>query len=336
MLRVMSAVTLALALSLAASGENSAASVRRGIPAGGVAPPSTTPDISGGRALPAGSPGGLVSAPDLHHGRLGRAAGTAAQAPAQVEPFHSAYDQLLDLNVRDGFVYYAALRSERGRLDRYVASLNVAPATYERWSRDARLAFWVNAYNAIVLQTVVNHYPIRGRASAYPAASIRQIPGAFERTAHRVAGRALTLDEIEKSVLPEFRDPRVYLALGRAAVGSGRLRSEAYTAARLEAQLESVRTEFVDQHAMFRLDRLADQISVTPIISWRESEFVEAYGGGGQGASATRSPIERAILAFAMPGLLRLEREFVERDAFRIVFHDFDWRLNDLTGGRVN
>ncbi len=51
------------------------------------------------------------------------------------------------------------------------------------------MAFWVNAYNAFVLQTVINHYPIRGTSSAYPASSIRQIPGAFDQTTHRAAGR---------------------------------------------------------------------------------------------------------------------------------------------------
>jgi hypothetical protein len=259
-----------------------------------------------------------------------------AQTPHQVDPLHSTYDQLLDMNVRDGFVYYSAVRAERGRLDRYVASLNVAPATYERWSREAKLAFWLNAYNAVVLQTVAHHYPIRGKAPGYPAGSIRQIPGAFERTGHRLAGRVLSLDEIEKTILPEFRDPRVYLALGRGAAGSGRLRSEAYTSARLEAQLDAVRSEFVTHHAMFRIDRLAGQISVTPIISWREADFIEAYDAGAEGPFGRRSPVERAILTFATPSLLRLERDFIDRNDFRIVFHDFDWRLNDLTGGRMN
>lgn len=260
---------------------------------------------------------------------------TASAQTAPVEPFHAPYDQLLDINVRDGFVYYNALRSERGRLDRHVASLNVAPATYDRWSRDAKVAFWLNAYNAIVLQTIVNRYPIRGKAPSYPASSVRQIPGAFDTAKHRVAGRTLSLDEIEKTVLPEFRDPRVYLALGRGAVGSGRLRSEAFTAARLEAQLAAVQAEFVQEQPMLKIDRLTEQISVTPIVSWREAEFIAAYDTGDQGPYAGRSPIERAIVAFIAPNLLRLEREFVERNAFRVVFHEFDWRLNDLSGGRI-
>jgi len=255
---------------------------------------------------------------------------------AEVPLFHRPFDQLLDLNVRDGLVYYRALRSDRGRLDRYVASLNVPAATYQGWTRDEKMAFWLNGYNAIVLQTVINAYPIRGKSATYPAGSIRQIPGAFEQIKHRVAGRSLTLDEIEKTILPEFKEPRLYLALGRGAIGSGRLRSEAYTGPRLSAQLASIQSEFVNDQSMVRIDRLNGRMSVTPIISWREAEFVSAYDKGAQGPFAQRSPIERAVIAFVSPHLLRLEREFVEKNAFQIAFHDFDWRLNDLTGGRAD
>jgi hypothetical protein len=265
-----------------------------------------------------------------------RAADTAAQAPEPVPLLHRPYDQLLDVNVRDGLVYYRALRSERGRLDRYITSLNVSKAAYDGWPRDEKIAFWLNAYNATVLQTVINHYPIRGKAAGYPSSSIRQIPGAFERARHRLAGQQLTLDEIEKNILAEFKDPRLYLALGRGAVGSGRLRSEAYTPARLASQLAAVQADFVNDQAMLRIDRLTGRISVTPIISWREADFVAAFDKGAQGPFAQRSPVERAVLAFVTPHLLRLEREFVEKNAFQIVFHDFDWRLNDLSGGRTD
>src|SRR5215212_4706573 len=156
------------------------------------------------------------------------------------ELLHRPLDQILDTNVRDGLVYYRALKSERGRLDRYIASLNVPAATYEGWTREDKIAFWLNAYNAIVLQTVIDHYPIHGKAGTYPASSVRQIPGAFEQTKHRLAGKSLTLDEIKKTVLPQFKDPRLFLALGRAAVGSGRLRSEAYLGNRLARQLGEV------------------------------------------------------------------------------------------------
>lgn len=260
----------------------------------------------------------------------------AQQSPSTVEPIHRPLDQVLDLYVRDGLVYYRALQSERTRLDRYVSSLDVAPATYAGWSRDQQMAFWVNAYNAFVLQTVIDRYPIRGKSAEYPAGSIRLIPGAFDVRKHRAAGRSLTLDEIEKTVLPEFKEPRLYLALGRGAVGSGRLRSEAFSGDRLSRQLDAVAVDFMTHDQMIKIDRGEGTISLTPILSWREAEFVAAYDTGATGALAARSPIERAVVAFITPRLLPLEKAFVRDNAFRVVFHPFDWRLNDLTGGRVD
>jgi Protein of unknown function, DUF547 len=269
---------------------------------------------------------------------VGLASARSAQQPPPApgsDPFHRPLDQILDVNVRDGLVYYRSLQSSRGALDRYVASLNVPAATYSSWSREAKMAFWVNAYNAFVLQTVVNRYPIRGTSGAYPASSIRQIPGAFDQAKHRAAGRSVTLDEIEKTVLAEFGEPRLSLALGRGAVGSGRLRSEAYTAARLPEQLESIENEFVTKQRMLKVDRAAGVVSTSAIVSWHEAEFVAAYGGKAGEKFASRSPIERALIAFVSPHLLPLEQELVDENRFKVTFQTFDWRLNDLTGGRI-
>lgn len=256
------------------------------------------------------------------------------QAGVPLVNLHRPLDQLLDTNVRDGMVYYRALRAERGRLDRYVSSLNVAAATYAGWAREHQMAFWLNAYNAFVLQTIIDHYPIRGQTAGYPANSIRQIPGAFDQIRHRAAGRSLTLDEIEKTVMPAFKEPRLYLALGRGAIGSGRLRSEAYDGARLQQQLDRIQMEFVSEQPMLKIDRAADQVIVTAILSWRDAEFIAAYDKGATGPMAQRSPIERAIVAFITPHLLPLERELITQNEFKMVFQPFDWRLNDLTGGR--
>src|SRR5215469_12237553 len=73
---------------------------------------------------------------------------------AGADPLHRPFDQILDQNVRDGMVYYRALLSGRGALDRYVASLNVPAATYDGWPKPQQMAFWVDAYNAFVLETV--------------------------------------------------------------------------------------------------------------------------------------------------------------------------------------
>jgi hypothetical protein len=258
----------------------------------------------------------------------------ASSPIAQESPAESArrksFDQLLDVNVRNGDVYYRALKAERGKLDAFV-NQNGTTAV-DKLSRDEQLAFWLNAYNAIVLETVIAHYPIQSRSADYPAKSIRQIPGAFERLPHRVAGRTLTLDQIEQTVLPTFNDPRVFFAIGRGAAGSGRLRSEAFAPARLEEQLAEVAAECVTRAQCVRIDRDADQVHVSSIFSWRSKEFIAAYADKAPPVFASRSPIERAVLAYIYPKLLPSERELVGKNTFKLVYAPFDWTLNDLTG----
>ena len=245
------------------------------------------------------------------------------------DPKLTGIDFILDTYVRDGEVYYRALKSDRARLDSYVASLAGAPVAQQ--PRDTQLAFWLNAYNAIVLRTVIDHYPVQGRSADYPAKSIRQIPGAFDRLPHRVGGRTLTLDQIEQTVLPEFHDPRVYFALGRGAMGSGRLRSEPFAGAKLEAQLTETANECITRAQCVHIARETNKLEANAIFSWREKEFAAAYASAIS-TFANRSPIERAILAFISPKLLTSEREFLAANTFQVVYKPFDWALNDLTG----
>jgi hypothetical protein len=240
------------------------------------------------------------------------------------------FEEILDQYVRDGLVYYRSLRAERARLDGYVGAL--ANASIDSAPRNERLAFWLNGYNAIVLKTVVDHYPIAPRSAAYPQHSIRQIPGAFERVQHRIAGRMVTLDQIEQTILPMFEDPRVYLALGRGALGSGRLRSEPFAADSLETQLAEVAAECAGQSQCVEIDRGNNLMSVSSIFSWRAQEFIAGYANRAADTFSARSPIERAVLALVEPKLLTTEKEFLAANQFKVVFRPFDWSLNDLTG----
>jgi len=253
-----------------------------------------------------------------------------AAQEAGPEARRKTFDTLLDLYVRDGLVYYRALKADRAKLDGYVNAIAAAPV--EQLPRGEQMAFWLNAYNALVLRTVIDHYPIQGRSSEYPARSIRQIPGAFERLTHRVGGRTLTLDQIEQTILPPFNDPRVFLALGRGAVSSGRLRSEAYAGGQIEQQLVEVAHECLTRPECVQLDREGGKVSVNAVFSWREREFIAAYADKAPPTFADRSPIERAVVAFIQPRLLTTEKEFLTTNSFQMVYRKFDWTLNDLTG----
>lgn len=254
--------------------------------------------------------------------------------PSTVDPLHRPYDQLLDVNVRDGLIYYRALKASRGAFDRYVASLDVPSAEYDGWPKPKQIAFWLNAYNAFVIESVLDAYPINGRSTAYPANSIRQVPGVFEKRVRHAAGRRLTLDDIEKTILVGFGDPRLFLALGRGALGGGRLRSSAYSSDTLEADLGKVAAECVTRSECASIDASGHTLAVTAVFSWREAEFVKAFGDDAQSTYPGRSPLERAILHVLAPHFLPGERQTLAKNDFAVRFTPFDWQLNDLTGGR--
>ncbi|MEX2272203.1 MAG: DUF547 domain-containing protein [Vicinamibacterales bacterium] len=262
---------------------------------------------------------------------------SAAQLPPppEVDPRHRTYDRLLDTNVRDGLVYYRAVQASRGGLARYIASLDLPPAQFAAVSREEQMALLINAYNAIVLHSVVQNYPIQPRVKTLPENSLRQIPGVYERR-HRVGGRSVSLDELERWLIDEYKDPRVIFALGRGALGGGRLKSEAYTASRLESQLADATREFVTRLGHFRIDRLANTIIVSPLFSWREKDFADGFAGRAEKVFKDRSPVERAILAMTLPHLFPSEQAYLRENTFTMAFGEFDWRLNDLTGGRID
>jgi hypothetical protein len=248
------------------------------------------------------------------------------ESPARLGPF----EYILDTYVRGGEVYYRALKSDRARLDGYIKQLAVVDA--DKLPRNEQIAFWLNAYNAIVLRTVIDHHPAPRRSKEYPERSIRQTPGAFEKITHQVGRRRLTLDQIEQTVLSSFSDPRLYFAIGRGSVGGGRLRSEPFTAEALERQLAEVAAECLTRAECVHINPAGNQLEASAIFSWREKEFVAAYAGKVKPPYDTRSPIEQAILAFIQPKLLQTERDFLEKNTFRLVYRPFDWSLNDLTG----
>ena len=244
------------------------------------------------------------------------------QPPPDLEPLNRAYDKFLDDYARDGIFSFREVRSQRATIDRYVASLSSPAVTsaLPGWDKPRQIAFWINAYNAISLQTALAHYP----------ASLHQVPGAFELK-HAVAGRSLSLDQIENTVLAAYGDPRIYLVLGRSTMGGGRLRSESFNGARLESQLAQSAEQFATRPEKVRIDQMAGTLSVSPIFSWRGEAFIKAYADKSLDLPG-RTPLELAIVGFLKPYLLKSERDFLEKNTWKLVYLDYDWKLNDRVG----
>ncbi len=244
-----------------------------------------------------------------------------------------AYDRLLREHVdAAGLVDYRGLQSDRAVLDAFVASLGgVDPAAFEQWDRADRLAFWINAYNAITLVRILDELPADGAASddsAGPLKSIRQIHGVWTTLTTRVLGRDMTLDQIEHEVLrKEFNEPRIHAAIVCAAKGCPPLRPESLRADTLDNQLDDQVARFLGASHRFRIDREKNVVYLSPILKWFAEDFVAKYGHLGpiRGHNANDS----AALHFAKRCVSAGDAAYIDSAEYRVVYLNYDWSLNE-------
>ena len=198
--------------------------------------------------------------------------------------------------------------ADRARLRAYLAELqSVDPA---RLTRDQQLAYWINLYNALTVEVVLENYPV---------ASIRDIrDGAFsfgpwDRPLAQVAGQSLTLNDIEHRIIrPTFNEPRIHYALNCAAVGCPNLMDRAWRAETLERDLAAAERAYVSDPRGIRFDDRG-RLILSKIYVW----FREDFG-----------PDERAVIAYlarvAPPALNARLQSVTQVGAYR-----YDWALND-------
>lgn len=239
---------------------------------------------------------------------------------------HGAWDALLKEHVSDGLVDYAALARDRPRLDAYLRDL--AETDPDALSRDEQLAFWANAYNARMVALVLDHFPIQGSDPAHPANSVLQVPGIFKRFQARVGGRELSLDQIEHDILrPRFGEPRVHAAIVCASASCPELRAGAFTAARLEEQLDEQFRRFVTDPRRNRFDLARGTAGLSRIFEWFGEDFAATEAPPALRRSAGK---HAGVLAFVAPYLPAAERDALLSGRLRVDFLPYDWALNDL------
>ena len=234
----------------------------------------------------------------------------AATQQAEPEPFdHSAFDALLKKHVDEhGWVDYKALADGAAELDAYIAT--IADAPFDALGRDEKLALLINAYNAFTLRLILDYYPTE---------SIYDIPDAKRWDAKRwnLAGAVYSLNQIEHELVrPKFVEPRIHFALVCAAYSCPKLRNEAYTGDKLEAQLAD-QTAYTHTHdRWFRFDKKSNTVYLTALYDWYGGDF-EAVSGSVLEYVASQAPaIRSAIDAGGEP---------------KVRWLDYDWKLNDVT-----
>ena len=274
----------------------------------------------------------LLSGPQT--GRPALAPGSLYAAETETGAFNTdSYQRVLRIYVNEqGLVNYARLAEDRELLDNFVADIGaLALDTYKAWPEPERLAFLINAYNAFTLRAVIDNYPIRGRRLAallYPTSSIRQIGGVWDALTFSLFEQPVTLEHLENEILRvEFQEPRISMALARAALGGPLLRGEPYRGADLDTQLEDQTRRFLADPAKFKLDRDGGKIYLSPIFKWYGADFVQKYAVESELEGVTQ--VERAALNFIGAYLGEEDRKFIKAGPYKVKYLGFDWSLNE-------
>ncbi len=254
---------------------------------------------------------------------------SVAAEPFSYDDYGAALQEFVN---QEGMVNYRGLKANPKKLREFLQALaQVRPEDYQGWQDPQKIALWINAYNALTLKAIIDHYPIKVswfRSLKFPRNSIRQIPGVWKKLRFPVMGRQMTLDDIEHSTLrQQFNEPRIHMALVCAAMGCPPLRNEPFVGEKLDQQLNDQTRRFLADPQKFRIDRDRGRVYLSPIFKWFGQDFVKTYGATTKFSSFTHN--ERAVLNFIQNYLPKKEREYLFQGDYSISYLDYDWSLNE-------
>jgi hypothetical protein len=239
--------------------------------------------------------------------------GALSAAPAAAfDHTHPLFDRVLKRYSKNALVDYATLKANPADLNRYLDGLAAVPESeFNRWSREEQIAYLINLYNASTLRLVIDHYPLK---SIKEIGSI--VRGPFDQKVVRLFGRTTSPGDLEKDYLRRrYQEPRIHFAIVCASRGCAPLRSEAYTAGKLDQQLDDQARKFMATPGKNRVDLPAGVVYLSPVFKWFKEDFVRKSG---------------SVLAFAKDYFPPDTARRLAGGRFKIEYTNYDWSLNEL------
>ena len=230
---------------------------------------------------------------------------------------HSAWNRFLGQYVRQGTdginrVQYSRVNdTDRQQLQQYIASLEQLPV--RSYSAAQQLAYWINLYNAVTIDVVLQHYPV---------SSIRDIdisPGFFSdgpwgKKLLTIEGQPVSLNDIEHRILrPLWQDPRLHYALNCASLGCPNLSTRAFTADTLDTMLDQAATAYINDPRGVSFEN--GKLYVSSIYNWFRGDFGDS---------------DRAIIDHLQRYASALLKEKLSTSG-SISGYRYNWSLNDAS-----
>jgi len=236
------------------------------------------------------------------------AVSTVGWRPAAAED-HQLWNLIVGKYVDgDGRVAYRQLKADdMPVLSKYLASLG--EARIDGLPEKEQLAFWINAYNAMIVEGVLE---------GYSAENALKRSRFFKSYTQVITGEKRTPDDIEHGIIrPKFRDPRTHFALVCASTSCPQLRQEAYVGSRLDDQLDDQARRFLGDPSRNRIDPATGTLELSAIFKW----FTEDFTRDG-----------RTLADFLAPYLTPQQVQLLRSTPTKYL--DYDWTMNAQPGQR--
>jgi hypothetical protein len=259
------------------------------------------------------------------------AAAWLAPAASQAQAFdhsHAAWTALLKKHIvllrggQSSQVSYAGFAADKAALEAYTGALaGVSREAFNGFSKAQRMAFLINAYNAYTVQLVLTKYP--DLKSIKDVGSLLSNP--WKQKVAPLLGTVMTLDGIEHDTLRArgvYDDPRIHFAVNCASIGCPMLREEAFTADKLDAQLDQQALRFLSDRSRNRYNASAKKLEVSKIFDW----YGEDFKLGHRGINSLDAYLAKYADVMAESPA---DKDLVRAGGVGISFLDYDWKLND-------
>ncbi len=179
-------------------------------------------------------------------------------------PSHDTWHTLLKKYVNDkGDVDYNAFQKDVVELDEYLNYLAENSPTKD-WSKNEKLAYYINLYNAATVKLILNNYPTK---------SIKDLKNPWGKSWVKTGDGKLSLGDIEHKILRKMNEPRIHFAINCASYSCPKLLNQAFTAANMEKRLEQVTNEFINDPSRNQI--AVEKVMLSNIFKWYKKDFTE-------------------------------------------------------------
>ncbi|NRD19282.1 DUF547 domain-containing protein [Winogradskyella eckloniae] len=174
---------------------------------------------------------------------------------------HNRWNKILQNHVSEsGNVNYKGIKNE-SEFEVYIDYLSETLPD-DSWTKDEKLAYWINAYNALTVDLILRHYPVK---------SIKDIKDPWDQRLWQFGDKWQNLNDIEHKILREMNEPRIHFAIVCASISCPKLQNEAFTASDLETQLTNATKEFLNDSTKNELTE--NHIKLSKIFKWFKKDF---------------------------------------------------------------